>query len=84
MTKPDLQSQLVVITAGLAGERIAFGHTSTSVNDDLHAATALARSMVTSFGMSEALGPGDDRREERRGVPRRLAAGPRLGRAPRR
>jgi cell division protease FtsH len=56
MTEPDLQSQLVVITAGLAGERIAFGHTSTSINDDLHAATALARSMVTSFGMSEALG----------------------------
>ena len=27
MTKPDLQSQLIVITAGLAGERIAFGHT---------------------------------------------------------
>ncbi len=56
MTEPDLQSQLIVIAAGLAGERIAFGHTSTSVNDDLHAATALARSMVTSFGMSEALG----------------------------
>jgi cell division protease FtsH len=56
MTKPDLESQLIVITAGLAGERIAFGHTSTSVNDDLHAATNLARSMVTSFGMSEALG----------------------------
>jgi cell division protease FtsH len=56
MSEPDLQSQLIVITAGLAGERIAFGHTSTSVNDDLHAATALARSMVTSFGMSEALG----------------------------
>jgi cell division protease FtsH len=56
MTKPDLQSQLIVITSGLSGERIAFGHTSTSVHDDLHAATALARSMVTSFGMSEALG----------------------------
>ncbi len=56
MSEPDLQSQLIVITAGLAGERIAFGHASTSVNDDLHAATALARSMVTSFGMSEALG----------------------------
>ncbi|HEY1833910.1 MAG TPA: ATP-dependent zinc metalloprotease FtsH [Solirubrobacteraceae bacterium] len=56
MTEPDLQSQLIVITAGLAGERIAFGHSSTSVNDDLHAATALARSMVTSFGMSDALG----------------------------
>ncbi len=56
MSEPDLQTQLVVITAGLAGERIAFGHGSTSVNDDLHAATSLARSMVTSFGMSEALG----------------------------
>ncbi len=56
MTKPDLQSQLIVIMAGLAGEKIAFGHISTSVNDDLHAATNLARTMVTSFGMSEALG----------------------------
>ena len=56
MTKPDLETQLIVIMAGIAGERIAFGHTSTSVNDDLHAATNLARSMVTSFGMSEALG----------------------------
>jgi cell division protease FtsH len=56
MNMDDLQRQLIVITAGLAGERIAFGQVSTSVNDDLHAATALARSMVTSFGMSEALG----------------------------
>jgi cell division protease FtsH len=55
--EPDLQRQLICIVAGLAGERIAFGHLSTGVNDDLHAATALARSMVTSFGMSEALGP---------------------------
>jgi cell division protease FtsH len=56
MSEPDLQSQLVVITAGLCGERIAFGHISTSANDDLHAATALARSMVTSYGMSPQLG----------------------------
>ncbi len=56
MTKPDMETQLIVITAGLAGERIAFGHTSTSVNDDLHAATNLARSMITSYGMSERLG----------------------------
>jgi cell division protease FtsH len=56
MSKDDLQRQLIVILAGLAGERIAFGQVSTAVNDDLHAGTALARSMVTSFGMSEALG----------------------------
>src|SRR5262249_29421410 len=32
------------------------GVTSTAINDDLHAATNLARSMVTSFGMSPELG----------------------------
>jgi cell division protease FtsH len=42
--------------AGAAGERLAFGEVSTAVNDDLHTATQLARSMVTSFGMS-SLGP---------------------------
>jgi cell division protease FtsH len=56
MSEPDLHRQLISILAGLAGERMAFGSHSTSVNDDLHAATALARSMVTSFGMSPALG----------------------------
>jgi cell division protease FtsH len=55
--EPDLQVQLISIVAGLSGERIAFGYLSTGVNDDLHAATTLARSMVTSFGMSDALGP---------------------------
>ena len=53
----DLLRQLIVIVAGAAGERIAFGRLSTGVSDDLHAATTLARSMVTSFGMSDALGP---------------------------
>ncbi len=55
--EPDLQSQLIVTVSGAAGERIAFGHFSTGVSDDLHAATSLARTMVTSFGMSDALGP---------------------------
>ncbi len=56
-TEPDLQAQLTVIVSGTAGERIAFGHLSSGVSDDLHAATSLARTMVTSFGMSDALGP---------------------------
>ena len=55
--KPALERQLVAMIAGVAGERVAFGHLSTGVNDDLHAATQLARRMVTSFGMSDALGP---------------------------
>jgi cell division protease FtsH len=55
--EPDLLRQLVVTVSGAAGERLAFGVLSTGVHDDLHAATALARSMVTSFGMSDSLGP---------------------------
>ncbi|MGI8595233.1 MAG: ATP-dependent zinc metalloprotease FtsH, partial [Solirubrobacteraceae bacterium] len=55
--EPDLRRQLVTIVSGAAGERLEFGFLSTGVHDDLHAATALARSMVTSFGMSEELGP---------------------------
>jgi cell division protease FtsH len=53
----DLQRQLISTMAGAAGERIAFGELSSGVHDDLHSATVLARSMVTSFGMSDALGP---------------------------
>jgi cell division protease FtsH len=56
-SRPALQMQLIAMMSGAAGERLAFGHLSTGVNDDLHAATQLARRMVTSFGMSDALGP---------------------------
>jgi cell division protease FtsH len=55
--RPELELQLVAILAGAAGEEVAFGYVSTGVSDDLHAATQLARRMVTSFGMSDALGP---------------------------
>ena len=56
LRQSDLERQLATTMAGAAGERLAFGELSTAVHDDLHAATALARSMVTSFGMSD-LGP---------------------------
>ena len=55
--EPDLQRQLIVLMAGAAGEELEFGSLSTGVHDDLFAATALARRMVTAFGMSPALGP---------------------------
>jgi cell division protease FtsH len=56
LQEPDLVRQLTAIVAGVAGEKIQFGVVSTAINDDLHAATTLARSMVTSFGMSPELG----------------------------
>ncbi|MGH2939780.1 MAG: ATP-dependent zinc metalloprotease FtsH [Solirubrobacterales bacterium] len=56
-SQPDLERHLVAILAGTAAEWNEFGHGSTGSADDLHAATKLARQMVTSFGMSPALGP---------------------------
>jgi cell division protease FtsH len=56
LRRSDLERRLTVTMAGAAAERLAFGEVSTAVNDDLHTATQLARSMVTSFGMS-TLGP---------------------------
>jgi cell division protease FtsH len=57
MQEPDMLRHLIAIVAGFSGERIEFGVASTGVHDDLHTATGLARSMVTSYGMSSALGP---------------------------
>ncbi len=55
--EPDLQRQLIAVMAGSAGEEVEFGCLSTGVHDDLHAATLIARSMVTAYGMSRELGP---------------------------
>lgn len=50
-------SRLPVLMGGRAAESIIFGDITTGAHDDLNKATALARSMVCEFGMSERLGP---------------------------
>jgi cell division protease FtsH len=55
-TRGTLNRQLTTVLAGLAAEMIEFGEESTGASDDLHAATKLARQMVTSYGMSDELG----------------------------
>jgi cell division protease FtsH len=57
MQEPDMRRHLIAIVAGYAAEKIEFGVVSSGVHDDLHAATGLARQMVTSYGMSDGLGP---------------------------
>src|ERR1044072_7489633 len=57
MQEPDMLRHLIAIGAGFSGEQIEFGVASTGVPDALHTATGLARSMVTSYGMSKELGP---------------------------
>ncbi len=57
MTKPQLQDQIAVMLGGRAAEDLVYqGVVSTGAGDDLQRATALARQMVTRFGMSDRLG----------------------------
>src|SRR5262249_58350286 len=54
--RSDLERHLSAILAGTAAEMIEFSEPSTGSTEDLHAATKLARRMVTSYGMSPKLG----------------------------
>ncbi|HEX6086939.1 MAG TPA: ATP-dependent zinc metalloprotease FtsH [Thermoanaerobaculia bacterium] len=57
MTKPQIEDQLAVMMAGRAAEELAFdGVVSTGAADDFEKATALARMMITRFGMNEEAG----------------------------
>jgi cell division protease FtsH len=56
MTRQDLLGQLAVLLGGRSAEEIAFGEISTGAQNDLQRATDIARSMVTEYGMSDALG----------------------------
>jgi len=57
MSKGDLERQLAVLLGGRAAEALVFDEVSTGAQNDLQRATDIARSMVTEFGMSEAIGP---------------------------
>src|SRR5450759_1226771 len=51
-----LRSQLVTALGGRAAEEVAIGHITTGAENDLQRVTAIARQMVTKWGMSERLG----------------------------
>ena len=57
MTEHELENKICVLLGGRVAEEISFGDVSTGAQDDLLKATEIARSMVRSYGMSEALGP---------------------------
>lgn len=56
-TKEELLDRIAVLLGGRMAEALVFQDISTGAQDDLHQASALARRMVTAFGMSEQLGP---------------------------
>ena len=55
-SKNYLEAQLVTALGGRAAEEVAIGHITTGAENDLQRATAIARQMVTRWGMSERLG----------------------------
>ena len=54
--RPRLDDRLAVLLGGRAAEELTFGVASTGAQNDLIAATNLARQMVREWGMSERLG----------------------------
>ncbi|MEJ2547840.1 MAG: ATP-dependent zinc metalloprotease FtsH [Gemmatimonadota bacterium] len=58
-TKEWLEGQLTMLFGGRVAEETIFGRSkiTTGAGNDIERATALARRMVTQFGMSDAIGP---------------------------
>jgi len=57
LTRSSLHNQLVATLGGIASEELVLGEGSTGAEQDLEHATALARDMVTKYGMSDEVGP---------------------------
>ncbi len=55
MTREELDDKMAVLMGGRAAEQLAFGRVSTGAADDLAKVTDIARSIVTRYGMHEAL-----------------------------
>ncbi|NIQ95467.1 MAG: ATP-dependent zinc metalloprotease FtsH [Desulfuromonadales bacterium] len=56
MSRGELENKMTVLLGGRAAETVVFDEISTGAADDLAKASDIARSMVTRFGMAEALG----------------------------
>ena len=56
-TKKQFEDDLAVFMAGQVAESLVFDELSTGASNDIERASAIARRMVTEFGMSERLGP---------------------------
>jgi cell division protease FtsH len=57
MTRSQFKDMIAALLAGQTAEELIFKEISTGAQNDLEEATKLARRMVTTYGMSEKLGP---------------------------
>ena len=56
LSKHYMEDQIVGLLGGRVAEKLCLGDISTGASNDLQRATAIARKMVTVYGMSERLG----------------------------
>ncbi len=56
-SKSEFEDKIAGMLGGNVSERLVFGDTTTGASNDIEKATALARAMVTQYGMSDKLGP---------------------------
>ncbi len=56
-SRKEFLDDIAVSLGGYVAERMIFGDMTTGASNDLQVSTALARSMVTQYGMSEKIGP---------------------------
>ena len=55
-TAEELLTELRTLVGGRAAEQVVFGVKTTGASNDIQRATALARNMISLYGMSDALG----------------------------
>ncbi len=56
-SRNELFDEIVALLGGRVAEQLELGDISTGASNDLRRATALAREMITKYGMSERIGP---------------------------
>lgn len=57
MTKNEMLNEIVTLLGGRAAEKIVLDDISTGASNDIQRATKIAKEMVTTYGMSDLLGP---------------------------
>lgn len=66
ISKKNMEQEIVALLGGRAAEELVLNDITTGASNDIERATAIARGMVTRYGMSNVLGPiqfGEDSNE---------------------
>ena len=56
-TRSELIDTMTMLLGGRTSEELVFGEPTTGASDDIERCTEIARAMVTTYGMSDRLGP---------------------------